>query len=125
MRQGPCSGSTREGSTPGVTAETSALMSAGASEKQVEQFEEGPGQERARAIGRRGAGEISLIPTSEIGVQNCLDEAGFANPASLVRMASRPIERVFRANFSLATGADFIPQGRLPGDRCPTRGQKG
>ena len=50
-RQGPCSGSAREGSTPGVTAKTSGLLSAGASEKQVENSVGGPGQARARPLG--------------------------------------------------------------------------
>ena len=49
-KQGPCSGSAREGSTPGVTAKTSGLLSAGASEKQVENFEGGPGQERGAEL---------------------------------------------------------------------------
>ena len=40
-RQGPCSGSAREESTPGVTAKTSGVLSAGASEKQVENSEGG------------------------------------------------------------------------------------
>ena len=56
-RQGPCSGSKREGSTPGVTAKTSGLLSAGASEKQAENSEKGPGQARARALAWDGAGE--------------------------------------------------------------------
>ena len=70
-RQGPCSGSAKQGSTPGVTAKTSRLLSAGASEKQVEYFEGGPGQARARALRRGGAVEVSWIPPVKVGVQNC------------------------------------------------------
>ena len=44
--------------------------SAGASEKQVENSERGPRQARARAIGRGGAREMSLIPSNEVGVHN-------------------------------------------------------
>ena len=57
-RQGPWSGSARERLTPGVTAKTSGLLSAGVSEKQIEHSVGGPGQARARALGRGGAGEI-------------------------------------------------------------------
>ena len=46
-----------EGSTPGVTAKTSRLLSAGASEKQVENSEGGPGQARARAAGEAVLGK--------------------------------------------------------------------
>ena len=49
--------SAREGSTPGATAKAPGLLSAGESEKQVENSEGGPGQARARATGLGGAGE--------------------------------------------------------------------
>ena len=39
-----CSDSTREGSTPGATAKTSGLLTAGTSQEQVENSEGGPGQ---------------------------------------------------------------------------------
>ena len=123
-RQGPCSGRAREGTTPGVTAKTSGLLSAGASEKQVENSVGGPGQARARVLGRGGAGKLSLIPPVLVGVENGGDEARVANPASPVRMASRA-EELFREDFSLTTGGDHGHRGRPPGRRCPTRGRKG
>ena len=64
--QGAWSDSAREGSTPGATAKTSELMSAGVLEKRVENSEVGPGQAWAKAI--RGWGNL-MIPSTEVGVK--------------------------------------------------------
>ena len=52
-KQGPYSGSAREGTTPSVTAETPELLSAGVSEKQVENSVGGPWQARQSPRVRR------------------------------------------------------------------------
>ena len=48
-----------EGSTPGVTAKTSGLLSAGVSEKEVETSEGGPGQARQSSRARRRWGVLT------------------------------------------------------------------
>ena len=52
-----------------MTAKTLGLLSASASETQIDNCVGGP--EQARALGRGGAGEISLTPLGVVGVQNC------------------------------------------------------
>ena len=99
-RQGPCSGSARPGPTPEAISKTSWLWSAGASEKKAENGIRGLWPASA-ALNEHDCGrdEISWIPVFPVEVRNRPAEAGFANPVSVSRIASRTAESASPSKF--------------------------
>ena len=104
-RQGPCSGSAREESTPGVTAKTSGVLSAGTSEKQVKNSEGGRHSASARQShrARRRCG-------------NPITSAGRGRDAELLRGGVGCPPGVTGAN-GVADGRKSFPSTLFPGHR--------